>query len=83
MSLFELVWPWCLRVNVLATLLQEKRRWLRSANQSEAQYWLMARLQNPASQTQYASYRVRSVCFFLCVLADEEQQIVRFEQRQS
>ena len=43
----------------------------------------MARLQNPESQAVYASYMVRFVCFYLRVLADEEQRIVRFREQQN
>ena len=43
----------------------------------------LARLQNPESQAVYASYMVRLVCFYLRVLADEEQRIVRFREQQN
>jgi hypothetical protein len=52
-------------VKGLATLPQEIRRWLRSAKQSEVDPRPLARLQNPESQTVYASYMVRFVCFYL------------------
>jgi hypothetical protein len=41
----------------------------------------MGRLQNPESEAVYASYMVRFVCFYLRVLADEEQRIIRFRQQ--
>ena len=41
----------------------------------------LGRLQNPESQAVYASYIVRFVCFYLRVLGDEEQQIMRFQQQ--
>ncbi|OSS43486.1 hypothetical protein B5807_11973 [Epicoccum nigrum] len=68
-------------VKGLATLLQEVRRWLRSAKQSEVDLQPLARLQNPESQTVYASYMVQFVCFYLRVLGDEEQRIFRARQR--
>ncbi|KAF2626978.1 hypothetical protein BU25DRAFT_469294 [Macroventuria anomochaeta] len=68
-------------VRGLATLPQEIRRWLRSAKQSEVDPRPLARLQNPESQTVYASYMVRFVCFFLRVLGDEEHRISRVRQR--
>ena len=43
----------------------------------------LARLQNPESQAVYASYMMRFVCFYLRVLADEEQRIVRFREQQN
>jgi superfamily II DNA helicase RecQ len=69
-------------VKGLATLPQELRRWLRSAKQSEIDVRPLGRLQNPESQAVYASYMVRFVCFYLRVLGDEEQRIMRFRQRQ-
>lgn len=42
-------------VKGMATLPQEIRRWLRSANQSEVDPQPLARLQNPESQTVYAT----------------------------
>ena len=43
----------------------------------------LARLQNLESQAVYASYIVRFVCFYLRILADEEQRIVRFREQQN
>jgi len=68
-------------VKGLATLPQELRRWLRSAKQSEIDVRPLGRLQNPESQAVYASYIVRFVCFYLRVLGDKEQQIMRFRQQ--
>ena len=68
-------------VKGLATLPQELRRWLRSAKQSEIDVRPLGRLQNPESQAVYASYIVRFVCFYLRVLGDEEQRIMRFQQQ--
>ena len=68
-------------VKGLATLPQELRRWLRSAKQSEIDVRPLGRLQNPESQAVYASYIVRFVCFYLRVLGDEEQRIMRFRQQ--
>ncbi|KAL1640484.1 hypothetical protein SLS61_010254, partial [Didymella pomorum] len=70
-------------VKGLATLTQELRRWLRSAKREEPDVRPLARLQNPESQAVYASYMVRFVCFYLRVLADEEQRIVRFREQQN
>jgi superfamily II DNA helicase RecQ len=69
-------------VKGLATLPQELRRWLRSAKQNEIDPRPLGRLQNPESQAVYASYIVKFVCFYLRVLADEEQRIIRFRQQQ-
>ena len=69
-------------VKGLATLPQELRRWLRSAKQSEVDPRPMGRLQNPQSQAVYASYVAKFVCFYLRVLADEEQRIMQFRQQQ-
>jgi hypothetical protein len=60
-------------VGGLRTLLQELRRWLQSAKQSEVDLRPMGRLQNLESQAVYVSYMVCFVCFYLRVLADEEQ----------
>lgn len=68
-------------VKGLATLPQEIRRWLRSAKQSEVDPRPLARLQNPESQTIYASYMARFVCFYLRVLGDGEQRVYRVRQR--
>ncbi|KAJ4329600.1 hypothetical protein N0V87_010726, partial [Didymella glomerata] len=70
-------------VKGLATLTQELRRWLRSAKREEPDVRPLARLQNPESQAVYASYMVRFVCFYLRVLADEEQRIVRFREQRN
>ncbi|KAL1640171.1 hypothetical protein SLS61_010262, partial [Didymella pomorum] len=67
----------------LATLTQELRRWLRSAKREEPDVRPLARLQNPESQAVYASYMVRFVCFYLRILANEEQRIVRFREQQN
>lgn len=67
-------------VRGLATLPHELRRWLRSAKLSEADTRPLARLQNPESQAQYASYMVKFVCFYLRVLADVEQRIIRVRE---
>lgn len=64
-------------VKGLATLPQEVRRWLRSAKQSEVDPRPMARLQNPESQTVYASYMVRFVCFYLRIIEDDERRLQR------
>jgi hypothetical protein len=64
-------------VKGLATLPQEVRRWLRSARQSEVDTRPMARLQNPESQTVYASYMVRFVCFYLRIIENDEQRLKR------
>jgi hypothetical protein len=69
-------------VKGLATLPQELRRWLRSAKQSEVDPRPIGRLQNPESQAVYASYVAKFVCFYLRVLADEEQRIMQFRERQ-
>lgn len=37
----------------------------------------MARLQNPESQTVYASYMVRFVCFYLRIIEDDERRLQR------
>jgi hypothetical protein len=60
-------------VKGLATLPQETRRWLRSAQQTDIDQRPLARLQNPESQATYAGYMVRFVCFYLRVVADEER----------
>jgi superfamily II DNA helicase RecQ len=62
----------------LATLPQETRRWLRSAQQTVVDQRPLARLQNPESQAVYASYMVRFVCFYLRIIADEERQVDRY-----
>jgi hypothetical protein len=49
-------------VKGLATLPQEMRRWLRSAQQTDIDQRLLARLQNPESQATYAGYVVRFAC---------------------
>lgn len=67
-------------VRGLATLPHELRRWLRSAKLSEADTRPLARLQNPESQARYASYMVKFVCFYLRVLADGEQRIIRVRE---
>ncbi|RYO53227.1 hypothetical protein AA0116_g10114 [Alternaria tenuissima] len=59
----------------LATLPQETRRWLRSAQQTEIDQRPLARLQNPESQATYASYVIRFVCFYLRIVADEERRV--------
>jgi hypothetical protein len=59
-------------VKGLATLPQETRRWLRSAQQTDIDQRPLARLQNPESQATYAGYVVRYVCFYLRIIADEE-----------
>ncbi len=64
-------------VKGLATLPQEVRRWLRSAKQSEVDPQPIARLQNPESQTVYASYMVRFVCFYLRIIEDDERRLQR------
>jgi hypothetical protein len=66
----------------LATLLQELRRWLQRAKLSKINVQLLAQLQNPESQAVYASYIVRFVCFYLQVLGDKDQQIIRIQQQQ-
>src|SRR5689334_9715986 len=43
----------------------------------------LARLQNPESQAVYASYIVRFVCFYLRILANKEQRIMRFREQQN
>lgn len=70
-------------VRGLATLPQEMRRWLRSAKHSEPDVRPLARLQNPESQARYASYLMSFVCFYLRVLADEEQRILRVARKQT
>ncbi|KAL5396423.1 hypothetical protein PMIN03_012962 [Paraphaeosphaeria minitans] len=60
-------------VKGLSTLARETRRWLRSAKRQEADQRPMARLQNPESQARYASYMVRFVCYYLRIVADEEE----------
>jgi hypothetical protein len=62
-------------VRGLATLPQETRRWLRSAQQTEIDQRPLARLQNPESQATYTSYMVRFVCFYLRIVADEERRV--------
>ncbi|RAQ98931.1 recq family helicase [Stemphylium lycopersici] len=69
-------------VKGLATLPQELRRWLRSAKQSEVDPRPIGRLENPESQAVYASYVAKFVCFYLRVLADEEQRIMQFREQQ-
>jgi hypothetical protein len=59
-------------VKGLATLPQETRRWLRSAQQTDIDQRPLARLQNPESQATYAGYVVRFVCIYLRIIADEE-----------
>ncbi|XPS72544.1 hypothetical protein M3J09_004706 [Ascochyta lentis] len=66
----------------LTMLPQGLRRWLRSAKREELDVQPLARLQNPESQAVYASYMVRFVCFYLRILAVEEQRIVRFREQQ-
>jgi hypothetical protein len=65
-------------VKGLATLLQETRRWLRSAQQTDIDQRPLARLQNPESQATYASYMVRFVCFYLRIIADEERRVSEY-----
>jgi hypothetical protein len=70
-------------VKGLAMLPQELRRWLQSAKQGKVDQRPLGQLQNPESQAVYASYMVRFVCFYLRVLADEEQRIVLFRRQQA
>lgn len=49
-------------VKGLATLPQEMRRWLRSAQQTDIDQRPLARLQNPESQATYAGYVVQFAC---------------------
>ena len=65
-------------VRGLATLPQETRRWLRSAQQTEIDQRPLARLQNPESQATYTSYMVRFVCFYLRIVADEERRVDKY-----
>jgi len=59
----------------LSTLALETRRWLKSAKREEIDVRPMARLQNPESQNRYAGYIKRFVCYFLrLVAADEEPE---------
>jgi superfamily II DNA helicase RecQ len=68
-------------VKGLLTLAHETRRWLKSAKQNEIDQRPMARLQNPESETRYASYIVKFVCYFLRIIADEETRIARVRTR--
>jgi hypothetical protein len=65
-------------VRGLATLPQETRRWLRSAQQTEIDQRPLARLQNPESQATYAGYIIRFVCFYLRIVADEERRVDKY-----
>jgi hypothetical protein len=65
-------------VRGLATLPQEIRRWLRSAQPTVINQRPLARLQNPESQAVYASYIVRFVCFYLRIIADEERRVDQY-----
>jgi len=65
-------------VRGLATLPQETRRWLRSAQQTEIDQRPLARLQNPESQATYAGYMIRFVCFYLRIIADEERRVEEY-----
>jgi hypothetical protein len=65
-------------VKGLATLLQETRRWLCSAQQTDIDQQPLARLQNPESQATYASYMVQFVCFYLRIIADEERRVSKY-----
>jgi hypothetical protein len=48
-----------------------------SAKQYEVNKRPLARLQNPESQTRYASYMVRFVCHILRIVTDEEARLAQ------
>ncbi|CAC9887931.1 unnamed protein product, partial [Aureobasidium pullulans] len=57
----------------LPTLDQETRRWLRSAKRSEPDVRPLAKLQNPDSQLQYASYWKRFICYILRIVQSQNE----------
>lgn len=57
----------------LSTLAVETRRWLRSAKREEIDVRPMARLQNPESQSRYAGYMRRFVCYCLRIAAADQE----------
>jgi hypothetical protein len=64
-------------VKGLSTLALETRRWLRSAQPTKIDPRPLARLQNPESQSVYASYVVKFVCYYLRIIADEGARIAQ------
>jgi hypothetical protein len=66
-------------VKGLSTLVQETKRWLRSAKQHEVDQRPMGRLQNPESQARHASYMVKFVCYTLRFVADTKAKMIALE----
>jgi hypothetical protein len=70
-------------VRGLSTLPQEIHQYLHSAKPAEPNTQPLGQLQNPESQARYTGYIVKFVCFYLQIIADEEAQILQYQQEQA